>query len=253
MRAILLTILVSTFLFWLTDSSLAQIVQPPEQNHILTAKDASALVADALSRAGAGDEIKVSLTGMQDEDALAVAAKPIHADIDGLDLDKAHNRWQAVLIIEADGKNLAPVKLSGRYDEMAQVPMLKRQLQAGDVISEDDIEWNREPVQHLRKNTITETSELIGKSPRRVISQGRAIRREEIASPAIINKGARITIYYKSRNLEIKTLGEAIDSGAKGDVIRVKNVASKSIIQGTVESSDLVRVTSPDSTSAEAM
>jgi flagella basal body P-ring formation protein FlgA len=44
-----------------------------------------------------------------------------------------------------------------------------------------------------------------------------------------------------------------MDSGAKGDVIRVKNVESKSVIEGTVEAGNLVRVTSPDATSAEAM
>ena len=86
-----------------------------------------------------------------------------------------------------------------------------------------------------------------------MISQNRPIRRDEIASPALISKGAHITLVYKTNNLVIRTLGEAMDSGAKGDVIRVKNIASKSIIQGTVEAGNYVRITSPDATSAEAM
>jgi flagella basal body P-ring formation protein FlgA len=74
-----------------------------------------------------------------------------------------------------------------------------------------------------------------------------------MANLTILPKGTRVTMIYKSRNLEIRTIGEALDGGAKGDVIRVRNLTSKSIVSGVVEASDRISVTSPESDSAEAM
>ena len=134
-----------------------------------------------------------------------------------------------------------------------QVPVLRRQVRSGEVITAEDIDLSKLPVRNVRKNTVTDSRQLIGKSPKRVISQGRPIRQEEIANPAILLKGAHITMIYKTRNLEITTLGEALESGAKGDVIRVKNLSSRQVIDGIVETSGRVHVTSPETNSAEAM
>jgi flagella basal body P-ring formation protein FlgA len=243
------TLLIGSYSF--LGSAKAEVTDQAIYNY--TGKDSAATLSQALSAAGAGNEVKVHINSVRDEDILASAPAVIRGEVDGLELDKAHGKWQATMLFTAGDKNLAPVKLVGRYDEMMQVPVLKRRLQSGDIISQDDIEWEAQPANHIRKNTIADSSQLIGKSPKRMVSEHRPIRTDEIAGPLLINKGARITLMYKSNALEIKTLGEAIDNGAKGDVIRVKNITSKSIIQGTVETGDRVRVTSPETNSAEAM
>lgn len=218
-----------------------------------TGKDAENIIADALIKAGAGEDIKVSISQAREEDIIASVPGNITADAGSLEIDKAHNHWQATLLLKTDGRNMAPVKLSGHYDEMVAVPILKRPIQAPEVIGEGDIDWDKQPVSRLRRNIVMNEHDLIGKAPKHAISQGRPIRADEIASPAVISKGVQVTLYYRSRNIEIKTFGEALEPGGIGDVIRVLNSASKAIIQGTVESSDRVRVSSPDTNSAEAM
>jgi len=239
-------------LVWPSDSALAQ-VAPPQQSSVFTGKDAQTVIAEALAKAGAGEDINVSIAQTHDEDVIASGTGIIAAETDGLQVDKAHSQWQAVLLLKADGKNLAPVKLSGRFEEMTRIPVLKTNVQASEVIAEGDIDWDRQPAQHLRKNTITDARDLIGKSPRHTLSAGRPIRTDEIAGPAIVSKGAQVTLFYKSHNIEIRTFGEALEPGSKGEVIRVRNITSKAVIQGTVEANGNVLVTSPDSDSAEAM
>jgi flagella basal body P-ring formation protein FlgA len=136
---------------------------------------------------------------------------------------------------------------------MVQIPVLERQVRSGEVITADDIALSTFSGKNLRKNTITDNKELIGKSPRRMISQGRPVRQDEIGNPAVLLKGAHVTMLFKTRNLEITTLGEALENGAKGDVIRVKNLASKQIIDAVVEAPGRVRVASPETSAAEAM
>jgi flagella basal body P-ring formation protein FlgA len=232
---------------------LAQMAPSQQNAGLFTGKDAEAVIADALVKAGAGEDIKVSISEARGDDVITSAAGIVSAETDGLEIDKAHSRWQAILLLRADGKNLAPIRLSGRYDEMMAVPILKRRIQANEVIGEEDIDWDKQPISRLRRNIVTNPQEIIGKSPRHVISQGRPIRTDEIASPTVVSKGMQVTLFYRSQNIEIKTFGEALDAGAVGDVVRVRNTASKAVIQGTVESGDRVRVTSPDMSSAEAM
>lgn len=226
---------------------------PTLADSAFTGKDAAATVATALSKAGVGDDLRVSVQELREEDVLQTAQTPLAANAEDLEIDRAHSQWKATLMLTEGGRSLAPIKLSGHYDEMAAVPVLKRRVQSGEVISQDDIDWDKQPQSHLRKGTITDAAQIVGKSPKRVISQGRPIRLDEIASPAVINKGAQVTLMFRSRNLEIKTFGEALDSGAVGDVVRVRNTASKAVVQGTVESADRIRVSSPDSNQAEAM
>lgn len=137
--------------------------------------------------------------------------------------------------------------------EEAQIPVLKHPVRAGETITAEDIDFKKEPARQAYGNIIIDSKDLIGKAPKRTIAQGRPIRQDEISNPAILLKGARVTMIYRSNNLEIRTLGEALDSGAKGDVIRVKNLASKTIVDGVVESGNIVHTSSPESNAAEAM
>ena len=217
-----------------------------------TVTNANQLIEAALVKAKAASFLKVHINNLNETQEITNSSDIINAEIDNLNFDKNQKTWQANLLLKEGDRNLAPIIISGRYEELSEIPVLKRPIKSNEIISEEDIEISKQPANHLQKNTITDIRELIGKSPKRIISQNRPIRQDEISKPAIINKNARVTIIYKSRNLEIRTVGEAMDNGAKGDVIRVKNITSKAVISATVESGEVVRVSSPD-TLAEAM
>lgn len=221
--------------------------------NIFTGSNASAVICEALTMGGAGSDVSIHINEFRDEDQVATASSTISAEVDNLKFDKDHNYWKATLLLKSGGRNLAPISVSGTYDVMASIPVLKRQVHSGEVITADDVIYDKQSSRHLRKDTVTDSKDLIGKSPKNVISQGRPIREAEISNPAVLLKGTHITMVYRSRNLEIRTTGEALDSGAKGDVVRIRNLSSKSIVEGVVENGDRVHVTSPDSDSAEAM
>lgn len=224
-----------------------------DEDSVFTGKDASTVITQALTKSGAGNDVAVHINGFRAEDQVAAASAPISVDVDNLNVDKAHSSWKATLLFKAGGRNLAPVNLSGTYDEVVDVPVLKRQVRSGEVITAEDIEFSKQVIRFLTSNTVRDEKDLIGKSPKRVISEDRPIRQNEIANPAILTKGARVALVFRSQNLEIRTLGEAMENGAKGDVIRVKNLNSKAVVEGVVETSDVIQVTSPETDSAEAM
>lgn len=231
----------------------AQLAGGAQSADVFTGKDAQGIVESAIARETGISGIAVSINSVRDQDIIAQGAGAIGGSADGVTVDKARSRWEATLLLQENGRNLAPIRLSGRYDEVASVPVLKRRVMPGEVISQDDIDWDRQPASHLRRNTVTDPKDMVGKSPRHMLSQGRPIRLDEIASPSIMSKGAKVTMTFRSHNIEINTYGEAMEAGAKGDVIRVRNLASKAVVEGTVESSDAVRVSAPESNAAEVM
>lgn len=171
------------------------------------------------------------------------ADHPITLKLVGMQVDTAAKRWQANAHIIADGKTERVTPVSGRYDELIAVPVLRRQITNRDVIEAADLETQMIASSKLRQDIITEESGLIGHSARRIISAGRAIRAGEVMTPMVITKGANIEMLYRTPYIAIRTSGEALEDGAAGTVIRVKNVDSGRAVSAKVLSANRVEVT----------
>lgn len=229
------------------------LLPPPLQadnGNLFSGQDAIGLVTEALIAREAGRDIKVNLNEFHAEDILANSAQPLTGTMEDMTIEKSSGHWNGILVLQEGGRNLSPVKLSGTYDEMVGIPILKHGMKAGEVIRQEDVELDRQPLKRLHKNIITDAGELAGKSAKRSISAGRPIRTDEITRLSIITKGTHITLLYKTPHIEIKTVGEAMDNGAKGDMIRIRNLTSKQVIEGRVESGEMARVTSFENSQA---
>jgi flagella basal body P-ring formation protein FlgA len=225
------------------DSSTSETVQssPKLQSHSITVQDVATSIAVALKASGAGDELDVRLVG-PNRDAVYTYDTPITMQVSDLAFEEKSGTWSATLLFESEGQALTPSKVSGRYDEAKLIPVLKRRLYSDDTIDENDIEMKRMPASRLRKDVVSQKEDLIGKTPLKTISEGRPVRTHEIASSAVVRKGDQVHMKFISGNLEINTLGEALDSGASGSVIRVKNLTSNKVVHAEVKEKDVVLV-----------
>jgi len=207
--------------------------------------NAEEAVSRALTDKGIGDKVTARITSMvgnHKAGTLHAFDKPVTIDIKGLQFDKQSRRWNASLLFLADGDVITALPVSGHFEEVLEIPVLKREVRNNEVINEADIEVRDFPVTSTRTDTITDISELIGKSPLRTISPSRPIRIHEIASPALVKKNGLVQIRYSSPGMEITTTGQAMDDGAKGAVINVRNTASKKTVRAVVEDSNTVNI-----------
>lgn len=209
-----------------------------------TGKDALQLVAQELAKQDASSDMRVEIAGIQENQPLATSESPIIGSLTNFTADATHNRFKTTLILVSNQRNLTPLSLSGRYDEMVEVLALRKATAMNEVIRAEDVQTIKYPKTNLRNNTITDINDLVGKSPKHGVSEGRPIRTDEIAFPALIKRGSKVTLMYKSANIEIRTVGEALEDGAKGSMIKVKNTTSKAVVDGVVESSERVIVSS---------
>lgn len=212
--------------------------------------DAEEAVAAALNEKGIGDKLSVTIAGRRNTSIFAYS-KPVSLEIKGLTIERLDHRWDASLLFVAGNEVVSAIPISGHFDEIIELPVLKREVRAGDVISAADIEVRDFSQAHTRTDTITDISDLIGKSSSHDLSPSRPIREHEVANPTLIKRNALIEMHYNSPGMEISTTGEAMGDGAKGDVINVRNSSSKKIVRAVVADSKSVNIIAPDTQTSQ--
>ena len=197
-------------------------------------------IADAMVNEGAGEHVTVMI---EPRNALPLRShhQPLTMEIDALSYNAEAQTWSATLYFYSEGKPLAPTKLEGRYEELMYVPVLRSRLRSGELIQANDIEEKFIAESRLKKNTLMQAELLIGKSPLRTISPNRPIRADEVISPPVVEKGEKVTMLFQQAQLQIKALGEALEPGAEGETIRVRNSDSNVVVETTVLGSGIVQ------------
>ncbi|MCL2147494.1 MAG: flagellar basal body P-ring formation chaperone FlgA [Synergistaceae bacterium] len=121
------------------------------------------------------------------------------------------------------------------------VQILKRSIKRGEIIRAEDI--GERSVKIVTPNVYASSpEEVTGKSIRKSQQQGEMILLSLITDVPIIQKGKIITLFINLNGLTIESKGEALQSGYEGNVISVKNLASKKTVSGVIRSPDRVEV-----------
>lgn len=127
-------------------------------------------------------------------------------------------------------------------DEWAEMPVAKRALPRGAVVTEDDVMMARLNLSSLPGDVAREQSGIVGLSIASDIGFGEVFRRNKLAIPAVVQAKSRVTVMYRAPGFEATASGVALENGIVGQEIRVRNESSKKIISGIVVEPGLVRV-----------
>lgn len=224
--------------------------QDENKNYLFTVSYAEAeeAVAHALADAGAADKVAARINNRKYDTPLFSYSKPMTVELRGLKFDKASLHWSGNLLAISDKEVITAIPAAGRFDELTEVPVLRKQVQNGQVITAENIEIRDIPAGQVRVDTITDMGSLVGKSPTRQISASRPIRDHEIGQPPLVKKNSIVQMRFISPGMEITTSGQALSDGAKGASIEVRNMSSKRIVQAIVEDVATVSVSPPDTT-----
>lgn len=134
------------------------------------------------------------------------------------------------------------VELSGRYLAYIATPVTIRNIAQGSIITNSDVNTTRTPLSKMKGGYIDSIEQVIGMQARRNISTGVLIRSSDLSKPTLIRQNDAVSIMYNSNNIKLRTVGIALESGAIGDNIKVKNESTGIIVHGTVKGKNLVEV-----------
>ena len=85
-------------------------------------------------------------------------------------------------------------------------------------------------------------SMLVGKVARRTLLPGQAIPFNAIGEPKLVTTGAMVRLVFEEDGLTIVTYASALQGGAAGDVISVRNLESGLTISGTIKADGSIHV-----------
>jgi flagella basal body P-ring formation protein FlgA len=154
---------------------------------------------------------------------------------------------QFAATIEVPRGENAPERLqvTGNLYELVEVPVLARRVQRGDNIRDEHVETIEMRRDAVARDVVLDRSQIVGKTPRRLLDVGKPLRSKDLQTPLLVEKGKLVTVVLQNRQLLITAQGRALENGAEGDVIRISNTRSRNTIQGVVVGVNRVAVSSP--------
>ncbi|PVB59293.1 flagellar basal body P-ring formation chaperone FlgA [Labrenzia sp. 011] len=201
------------------------------------------LVRSALAERNAGidaDSLDVRLVQAPDE----ILADPKISDpvrIDRVDWSQSSGRFTLNISVAVE-HGTRPVTLSGTAVEMIEVATLAQPLRRGDILNEDDVAIIRLPRNKVPAGAILDADEIAGKEARTGLRPNAPLTRNDFRSPILISRGEKVTVTYEMAGMKLTSRAQAMDDGAKGDVIDVMNLHSRRIVPAIVSSRGQVRV-----------
>jgi flagella basal body P-ring formation protein FlgA len=89
---------------------------------------------------------------------------------------------------------------------------------------------------------LTAPAELSGRTARRPLAAGTTLSVDMFTADMIVRRGQEVTLLSSGGAVEVRANGRAMVDGAAGARIQVQNLSSMRVVEGVVESADLVRV-----------
>lgn len=85
-------------------------------------------------------------------------------------------------------------------------------------------------------------AELANRTVRRPLAAGTVLTADMFAPDLIIKRGQEVTLVSSGGSIEVRASGRAMSDGAAGSRIQVQNLSSLRVVEGVVQSADVVEV-----------
>lgn len=114
----------------------------------------------------------------------------------------------------------------------ARIAVVASDLAAGKVLADEDVLLERHDISAI-SDSIADPQDAVGMSGKRALRAGEVLRKGLLSSPTLVKRGEPVRIVARQEQIEVSMAGEALDAGARGDAVRVRN-ANGTVIRARV-------------------
>lgn len=197
-------------------------------------------VKNALIAEGASSDCDVELAGFTPPLVpFESEPQPVVSD---LDYDANAGRFSAVLSVTGEAMEPLHLRVAGRVDDTVDVPVAAVRLLAGSVLRAEDVRMSRVHIAALRGEAVRRVSDAVGMQAKRQLSVGQPLTLSELVRPAMVQRNATVLMVLDSPGIALTAQGQAMESAAIGERIRVLNPMSHAVIEAEVIGPDRVRI-----------
>ena len=131
-----------------------------------------------------------------------------------------------------------------RAQVSARVAVMANDLAPGKVLADEDLLLERHDVSAIA-DSIGDPQEAVGMSGKRALRAGEVLRRAVLTAPTLVKRGQPVVIIARHEQVEVSMAGDALDSGARGDAVRVRNANGTVIRARVTDAGTVVPLSAP--------
>jgi flagella basal body P-ring formation protein FlgA len=145
---------------------------------------------------------------------------------------------------EVEQRSQTMVRVRGMVQLICESVVATRALAPGEVITEKDVKLMTRRVSSYRDLGLTDIREVLGQEVARSITPDSVIKPALIRKLMLVKRNQKINVHSRVGSVQIDVQGTALESGAYGDVIRVRfDNQNRTIIHGHIAGPGMVMVT----------
>jgi len=124
---------------------------------------------------------------------------------------------------------------------MQPVVVANRALSRGQRLEAQDLRIEHRDVGDLRRPAVRDPAQVLGYRVDRPIPPGRVVDAAMLSAPVLVERGRRVRLAVRTQGMDISMSGQAMEYGAPGDTVKVRNTSSRAIVEGVVTGAGTVR------------
>lgn len=226
-------------LAWRPSSTTDQIVIRRDAT-VIGSDIVESLISEKLFENGIPGKFKLNLGSLQD--IVLPREMPAQAEIAKFSFNAQKDTFEAKLAAPSAANPVREFTVTGSIERMVSIPVLKDGLKNGDIIGMTDIDFIDIYQKDMQRDYVIKPESMIGMTPRRMVVAGKPIRDLELENPQIVDRGSAVTLLYKNGAMTLSARGKSLQNGARGDTVRVVNMASNKSLEGLVTAENEVTV-----------
>ena len=144
--------------------------------------------------------------------------------------------------VRCEGSSPWTVYVSARVQLVEMVLVTNRPLARHQQITEQDLRLEERDLSRLSRGYFSDPRDVTGKIARAPVQAGRVLNPSLLTLPKLVERGQRVVLLAGLPGFEVRSAGQALQDGVKGDVISVKNLSSNRVVEGVVTAGGQVQV-----------
>lgn len=131
-----------------------------------------------------------------------------------------------------------------RADVSARVVVATTEVAAHRPLEAEDLVLERRSIS-AAPDALGDVDAAVGMASRRPVRRGDVVRRSLLRAPTLVHRGDAVRIVAQRERIMVTTAGEALEAGARGEVVRVRNTGSGKVIRARVTDAGEVEPMNP--------
>ena len=139
-----------------------------------------------------------------------------------------------VVFLDSAKRRLSELDINPVILREVMVAVLSDSMEKGQLIGKSDVKMAPVMLGQEKRNYITDMAEHYGKELKNRVAVGDYLSLDDLLDPMCAKRGDVVKVFCKLGAMSVTTVGQALQAGRRGEVVKVKNLTSGKVLSVTL-------------------